>query len=71
MANEEALVESEVEVSRLVVVLMLLLLVDKVDFAAEDDEVESFVGGFVITVIFCKEKTSLNSFNRYGDKPLL
>ena len=54
MANEEALVESEVEVSRLVVVLMLLLLVDKVDFAAEDDEVESFVGGFVITVIFCK-----------------
>ena len=54
MANEEALVESEVEVSRLVVVLMLLLLVDKVDFTAEDDEVESFVGGFVITVIFCK-----------------
>ena len=58
------MVESEVEVSRLGVVFMLLLLVEKVDFAAEDDEVESFVGGFVMTVIiFCKVKASFEFFN--------
>ena len=33
--------------------------IDESSFAAEDDEVESFVGGFVMTVvIFCKVKTS-------------
>ena len=64
------MVESEVEVSRLGVVFMLLLLVDKVDFAAEDDEVESFVGGFVMTVvIFCKVKTSFEFF-QYADVAL-